>query len=77
MAGAGGRSLEQTPTWAVAIVCFVLVAISIVIEHVIHLIGEVKKIIKLHACNNKNNNYVNLRRFYILVVQIQAQEVVI
>ncbi|KAL0436455.1 UNVERIFIED_CONTAM: MLO-like protein 2 [Sesamum radiatum] len=41
MAGAsGGRSLEQTPTWAVAVVCFVLVAVSIVIEHVIHLIGE-------------------------------------
>lgn len=41
MAGAsGGRSLEQTPTWAVAVVCFVLVLISIVIEHIIHLIGE-------------------------------------
>ncbi|PSR95177.1 MLO-like protein [Actinidia chinensis var. chinensis] len=38
-AGGGGRSLEQTPTWAVAVVCFVLVAISIVIEHIIHLIG--------------------------------------
>lgn len=35
-----GRSLEQTPTWAVAVVCFVLVAISIVIEHIIHLIGK-------------------------------------
>ncbi|KAL2239461.1 UNVERIFIED_CONTAM: MLO-like protein 2 [Sesamum indicum] len=41
MAGAsGGRSLEDTPTWAVAVVCFVLVAVSIVIEHVIHLIGK-------------------------------------
>ncbi|GFZ13160.1 seven transmembrane MLO family protein [Actinidia rufa] len=39
-AGGGGRSLEQTPTWAVAVVCFVLVAISIVIEHIIHLIGK-------------------------------------
>ncbi|CAN4102360.1 unnamed protein product [Withania somnifera] len=38
--GGGGRSLEQTPTWAVAVVCFVLVAISIVIEHIIHLIGK-------------------------------------
>ncbi|XP_016447179.1 MLO-like protein 6 isoform X2 [Nicotiana tabacum] len=38
--GGGGRSLEQTPTWAVAAVCFVLVAISIVIEHIIHLIGK-------------------------------------
>ncbi|XP_059646897.1 MLO-like protein 6 [Cornus florida] len=39
MSSAGDRSLEQTPTWAVAVVCFVLVAISIVIEHIIHLIG--------------------------------------
>ncbi|XP_044482914.1 MLO-like protein 6 isoform X2 [Mangifera indica] len=41
MAGdSGGRSLEQTPTWAVAVVCFILVAISIFIEHIIHLIGN-------------------------------------
>ncbi|KAL6967293.1 MLO-like protein 12 [Sarracenia purpurea var. burkii] len=38
--GSGGRSLEETPTWAVAVVCFVLVAISFVIEHIIHLIGK-------------------------------------
>ncbi|XP_050215043.1 MLO-like protein 6 [Mercurialis annua] len=38
--GGGGRSLEQTPTWAVAIVCFVLVLISIIIEYIIHLIGK-------------------------------------
>jgi mlo protein len=42
MAGAkGGRSLEQTPTWAVATVCFVLVVVSIIIEHIIHLIAKV------------------------------------
>ncbi|GLT81838.1 hypothetical protein SLE2022_002680 [Rubroshorea leprosula] len=41
MAGASTeRSLEQTATWAVAAVCFVLVLISIVIEHIIHLIGK-------------------------------------
>ncbi|KAH6755893.1 Seven transmembrane MLO family protein [Perilla frutescens var. hirtella] len=40
MAAKGGRSLEETPTWAVAVVCFVLVAISVVIEHIIHLIGK-------------------------------------
>ncbi|KAK7315869.1 hypothetical protein VNO77_34451 [Canavalia gladiata] len=34
------RTLEETPTWAVAVVCFVLLAISIVIEHIIHAIGE-------------------------------------
>ncbi|CAI9770830.1 unnamed protein product [Fraxinus pennsylvanica] len=38
--GSGERSLEETPTWAVAVVCFVLVAVSIVIEHIIHLIGK-------------------------------------
>ncbi|GAB4836465.1 hypothetical protein Ancab_001376 [Ancistrocladus abbreviatus] len=38
--GGGGRSLEDTPTWAVAAVCFVLVLISIVIEYIIHLIGS-------------------------------------
>ncbi|XP_023534411.1 MLO-like protein 6 [Cucurbita pepo subsp. pepo] len=41
MAGGGaGRSLEETATWAVAAVCFVLVLISIVIEHSLHLIGK-------------------------------------
>ncbi|KAK3038416.1 hypothetical protein RJ639_030582 [Escallonia herrerae] len=34
------RSLEETPTWAVAVVCFVLVAVSIVIEQIIHIIGK-------------------------------------
>ncbi|XP_019199042.1 PREDICTED: MLO-like protein 6 [Ipomoea nil] len=38
--GGGGKSLEETPTWAVAVVCFVLVAISIVIEYIIHLVGK-------------------------------------
>ncbi|KAJ4978120.1 hypothetical protein NE237_008900 [Protea cynaroides] len=40
MAGDSGRSLEETPTWAVAVVCFVMVLISIIIEHIIHLIGK-------------------------------------
>ncbi|CAM8967390.1 unnamed protein product [Rhodiola kirilowii] len=34
------RTLEHTPTWAVAAVCFVLVVTSIVIEHLIHLAGK-------------------------------------
>ncbi|KAK7262348.1 hypothetical protein RJT34_29916 [Clitoria ternatea] len=38
--GGGGRNLEETPTWAVAAVCFVLILISIIIEHIIHLIGK-------------------------------------
>ncbi|XVE59800.1 hypothetical protein DITRI_Ditri05aG0075900 [Diplodiscus trichospermus] len=35
-----GRSLEETPTWAVAVVCFLLVLISIIIEYIIHMIGK-------------------------------------
>ena len=35
------RSLQQTPTWAVAIVCLVFISISILIEHSIHLISKV------------------------------------
>ncbi|KAL5711405.1 hypothetical protein ACHQM5_021865 [Ranunculus cassubicifolius] len=34
------RSLEDTPTWALAAVCFVLIGISIVLEHSIHLLDK-------------------------------------
>ncbi|KAK4788664.1 hypothetical protein SAY86_019983 [Trapa natans] len=39
-AATGGRSLEETPTWAVAVVCIVLILISVIIEHIIHLVGK-------------------------------------
>lgn len=34
------RDLLKTPTWAVAVVCFVLVIVSLFIEHIIHIIGK-------------------------------------
>ncbi|KAG6665654.1 MLO-like protein 6 [Carya illinoinensis] len=34
------RTMEETPTWAVAAVCFVLIAISIFIEYILHVIGH-------------------------------------
>ncbi|XP_047268009.1 MLO-like protein 12 isoform X1 [Capsicum annuum] len=34
------RSMEATPTWAVAVVCFILLAISIFIEQIMHHLGE-------------------------------------
>ncbi|XP_047325998.1 MLO protein homolog 1-like [Impatiens glandulifera] len=37
------RSLEETPTWAVAVVCLVFVAISILIEHGIQYLEKVFK----------------------------------
>ncbi|KAK4795476.1 hypothetical protein SAY86_013470 [Trapa natans] len=36
----GSRELDQTPTWAVAAVCAVIVVISILLEKVLHLIAE-------------------------------------
>ncbi|CAN1145543.1 MLO-like protein 3 [Linum perenne] len=46
MAGGGGdgyRSLEHTPTWALATVCFVFIALSLLIEHLIHLVSHKHK----------------------------------
>ncbi|KAL6574820.1 hypothetical protein OROMI_012105 [Orobanche minor] len=36
--GSGAVSLEHTPTWAVATVCFFIISISIILEHSIHLL---------------------------------------
>ncbi|PRQ19357.1 hypothetical protein RchiOBHm_Chr7g0216341 [Rosa chinensis] len=38
--GAGSRELDQTPTWAVAGVCFLIILISIILEKVLHLVGH-------------------------------------
>jgi hypothetical protein len=40
--GGGERSLEQTPTWAVVVVCSGFVIISILIEQAIHHVGTVR-----------------------------------
>ncbi|KAL0322823.1 UNVERIFIED_CONTAM: MLO-like protein 9 [Sesamum angustifolium] len=45
MAGGGGglgasRQLDQTPTWAVALVCAIIVIISVILEKTIHKVGE-------------------------------------
>ncbi|XP_052200728.1 MLO-like protein 12 [Diospyros lotus] len=40
MAEEESRSLEYTPSWAVATVCFVLVAISLLIEYGLHLLSR-------------------------------------
>ncbi|XP_060195303.1 MLO-like protein 12 [Lycium barbarum] len=33
-------TLETTPTWAVAVVCFILITISILIEHALHVLAK-------------------------------------
>jgi len=42
-AGGGTRSLDQTPTWAVAAVCAVIVAASIMLEGLLHHLGQVRR----------------------------------
>nr|POE50184.1 mlo-like protein 2 [Quercus suber] len=46
--GESERSVEHTPTWAVAVVCLVLVVISLFLEHIIHIIGKVSLSIYLN-----------------------------
>lgn len=42
MAGpAVGRELPQTPTWAVAVVCLVMILLSLALEHALHKLGHV------------------------------------
>ena len=35
-------TLEQTPTWAVAAVCTVIVFVSVLVERLIHYLGKVR-----------------------------------
>lgn len=44
MAGDGGgesQALEHTPTWVLAVVCFIIVLISLVVERSLHRLGKV------------------------------------
>lgn len=52
------RTLEETPTWAVAVVCLVLVLISIFVEHIIHIIGKVMLPIYLSVRQKSVNSYL-------------------
>lgn len=38
---APGRQLDQTPTWAVGLVCAVIVVLSILLEKILHHFGDV------------------------------------
>ena len=39
--GSQTRELDQTPTWAVSVVCAVIIIVSIVLEKVLHKLGIV------------------------------------
>ncbi|KAL5778395.1 hypothetical protein ACOSP7_011321 [Xanthoceras sorbifolium] len=38
--GDGARELDHTPTWAVSMVCFVIILLSILLEKVLHMLGK-------------------------------------
>ncbi|KAL1558128.1 MLO-like protein 3 [Salvia divinorum] len=38
--GGANRSLQETPTWALATVCFIFIFLGIFVEHLIHLAGH-------------------------------------
>lgn len=43
--GAGSKELYQTPTWAVAGVCAVMIIISLLLEKFLHKLGTVSRVI--------------------------------
>lgn len=74
MAGGGGggesRSFEFTPTWVVAVVSFVIVLISLVVERSLHKLGKVtssqKKINK--------NKHIYINQFYMFFDSVVQEE---
>lgn len=46
----GGTTLEYTPTWVVAVVCFVIVFISLVVERILHFIGKACNLLAMCSC---------------------------
>ncbi|CAN6814749.1 unnamed protein product [Brassica oleracea] len=70
------RSLEETPTWALAVVCFVILFISIMIEYFLHFIGHAFKayyIISLFFFTRKSKVKLMLLGFIsLLLVVLQS-----
>lgn len=46
-------SLEYTPTWALAAVCFFFISISIIIEHSFHLLSNVSQLISYSSSSSR------------------------
>ena len=68
MAGEGeAKTLEETPTWAVAAVCFFLILISIFIEHLLHLLAKVYINIYTHNLNLQHSEILDIQVRIILI----------
>jgi hypothetical protein len=50
------QSLEYTPTWIVAVVCSIIVFISLIAERALHRLGKVNQLIFSHFCDLHDPN---------------------
>lgn len=62
---AGERSLQETPTWAVALVCAVFVIVSVLIEHGIESLAKVRvllviSVLKVFEAKRNEQNKIDL-----------------
>ncbi|CAJ1976774.1 unnamed protein product [Sphenostylis stenocarpa] len=72
------RKLETTPTWAIAVVCFVMLAISILIEHILEELGKwLKKKHKktLHEALEKVKGELMLLGFISLLLAVFEDDI--
>lgn len=63
-------TLVTTPTWAIAVVCFILITISILIEHVLHLLAKRRKSL-IQALNNIKSELMLLGFISLLLNVLQ------
>lgn len=59
------NSLEYTPTWVVAFICFIIVLLSLLAERGLHHLGKVRIYITVYICKSKvsscnNSNIVSV-----------------
>nr|XP_027069477.1 MLO protein homolog 1-like [Coffea arabica] len=69
-------TLEHTSTWAVVVVCFILIAVSILIEHGLHLLAKVgvywRHLVPFSKCGFQN---LSLRNMELLMFKENARKV--
>ncbi|KAL3649376.1 hypothetical protein CASFOL_005779 [Castilleja foliolosa] len=76
--GLTNRSLQDTPTWAVATVCFVFIFLGIAIEHLIHLAGHLlkkHKKVALHEAIEKLKSVLMQLGFMSLILTVTQRSI--
>ncbi|KAK4402055.1 MLO-like protein 13 [Sesamum angolense] len=68
--GESGRSFEYTPTWVVAVVCFIIVFISVLAERALHKLGKRKNQEALFEALQKVKEELMLLGFISLLLTV-------